>query len=382
MTLLPCARGTTSFVLLAIGAVTVGLLPAAPASASVPPPVPINASWHAIRLHGTGTGQQDRVRIRIDEMSPGSGIPVPANVGAGSFTIEFWIRGTTDENPAVGLGGGVEVQGNAWKYGHMLVDRSILGGSDAEWGISIAGGRIRFGTGRATGQIGADIRSTIEGHTVVLDGEWHHIACVRDATSGRKRIFVDGVLDFETLNLLSFDDLSYPIAGVPNSQSPWNPYLVLGAAKHDLGPRFPSFSGWFDEFRVWNVARTATEIGSSFDVMIEEDSTGLVGRWRLEEGFGTQLADSSGAESPIAELIAGVEGNGEWASAWVDPDGTAPIRLRPEDLNGDGVVDAADLGLLLTAWGECTEDEACIADLSGDGVVDGADLGLLLASWG
>jgi len=49
----------------------------------------------------------------------------------------------------------------------------------------------------------------------------------------------------------------------------------------------------------------------------------------------------------------------------------------PGDLNGDGVVDGADLGLLLGQWG--TDG---LADLNGDGVVDGADLGLLLGAWG
>jgi len=47
------------------------------------------------------------------------------------------------------------------------------------------------------------------------------------------------------------------------------------------------------------------------------------------------------------------------------------------DLNNDGLVDGADLGQLLAAWG--TDDSA--ADLDGDGTVDGADLGLLLAAW-
>lgn len=50
----------------------------------------------------------------------------------------------------------------------------------------------------------------------------------------------------------------------------------------------------------------------------------------------------------------------------------------PSDLNGDGVVDGADLGLLLTAWGS----RGGAADLNGDGTVDGADLGLLLTGWG
>jgi hypothetical protein len=47
------------------------------------------------------------------------------------------------------------------------------------------------------------------------------------------------------------------------------------------------------------------------------------------------------------------------------------------DLNGDGEVDGADLGLLLSAWE--SDDDA--ADLNDDGVVGGADLGVLLAAW-
>jgi hypothetical protein len=52
---------------------------------------------------------------------------------------------------------------------------------------------------------------------------------------------------------------------------------------------------------------------------------------------------------------------------------------QPADLDGDGQVDAADLGLLLGAWGPCAAP--CDADLDGDGTIDGADLGLLLAAW-
>jgi hypothetical protein len=51
--------------------------------------------------------------------------------------------------------------------------------------------------------------------------------------------------------------------------------------------------------------------------------------------------------------------------------------LRPGDLNGDGVVNGADLGILLAAWGGRGP-----ADLNGDGAVNGADLGIQLANWG
>ncbi len=49
------------------------------------------------------------------------------------------------------------------------------------------------------------------------------------------------------------------------------------------------------------------------------------------------------------------------------------------DLNGDGMVDGADLGLLIGGWGAVG---AGIGDLNGDELVDGADLGLMIGAWG
>ena len=48
------------------------------------------------------------------------------------------------------------------------------------------------------------------------------------------------------------------------------------------------------------------------------------------------------------------------------------------DLNGDGRVNSADIGLIIAAWGIC---EGCPADLDGDGMVNSADLGLAIARW-
>jgi hypothetical protein len=54
----------------------------------------------------------------------------------------------------------------------------------------------------------------------------------------------------------------------------------------------------------------------------------------------------------------------------------------PGDLTCDGVVDGADLLILLSAWGKCGDPDECIADLNDDSGVDGADLLILLANWG
>ena len=48
------------------------------------------------------------------------------------------------------------------------------------------------------------------------------------------------------------------------------------------------------------------------------------------------------------------------------------------DLNGDGAVNAADLSLLLGAWGTAGEHPA---DLNGDLLINAGDLALLLGAW-
>jgi hypothetical protein len=58
---------------------------------------------------------------------------------------------------------------------------------------------------------------------------------------------------------------------------------------------------------------------------------------------------------------------------------TVSACAHPADLNGDGIVDGADLGALLGQWGLTGSHPA---DLNGDSVVDGADLGALLGAWG
>jgi glucose/arabinose dehydrogenase len=50
---------------------------------------------------------------------------------------------------------------------------------------------------------------------------------------------------------------------------------------------------------------------------------------------------------------------------------------NPNDLNNDGLVDGADLGILLGNWGG-----SGTGDLDNSGTVDGADLGILLGGWG
>ena len=269
-------------------------------------------SEHAVRFHGTGTGQLDRIRIPLDDDLPGPNASAACDIGAGSFTVEFWLRGELSDNATTNAGGDLSVFDDSWRAGNMLLDRDVASGTERHFGVSVAGGFVRFGTG--AGDSGPDLEHTLEGDSLVLDGAWHHIACVRDAADGSVAIFVDGALDVQSGRNVSTADLSYPDAGVAGLD-PWGPYLVIGAEKHDTGPAHPAFDGYFDELRIWNTARTASEIVLSYWRAVAPTAPGLVGHWELEEGAGTALADSSAAKCADGELVAGMVGNGEWTAS-------------------------------------------------------------------
>ena len=88
-------------------------------------------------------------------------------------------------------------------------------------------------------------------------------------------------------------------------------------------------------------------------------------------GDGTTVQDSRFCSYAPAAIF------GNWAD--VGGNGFHPDACDPADVNGDGIVDGADLAAILTSWGQpCL---GCAADVDGDGSVSGADLAAILAGW-
>jgi hypothetical protein len=62
-----------------------------------------------------------------------------------------------------------------------------------------------------------------------------------------------------------------------------------------------------------------------------------------------------------------------------------PTKGNPFDLTGDGLVDGADLVVLMSQWGSCAPWgnglTVCSADFTGDGIIAHEDLNLLLRYW-
>lgn len=285
------------------------------------------ASGGALRLFGSGTGFTDRVVIPLDDNAPGPDASRPGDVGAGSFTLEFWVLGATNDNAAPAVAAGSANDFN-WISGNIIADRDIWvegGGDDAnrDWGVSFRGGRVSFGTGSA----GADSDNTLTGATNVLNGRWRHVAVVRDAATGRKLIYVDGILDRQTTNAISTADLSFPNDGFATNNSPFNAFLVLGAEKHDADPvNYPSFAGWLDEVRLWNTALSAGTITQLFNqVVAPSQHSNLVGYWRFEESGGTNIIDSAWGGGTPGTLRGNAPGSGERVTHAGSYSNTAPV---------------------------------------------------------
>ncbi|MFB0986566.1 MAG: dockerin type I domain-containing protein, partial [Phycisphaerales bacterium] len=59
-----------------------------------------------------------------------------------------------------------------------------------------------------------------------------------------------------------------------------------------------------------------------------------------------------------------------------------PAETCIGDLDHNGIVDGADLAIVLAYWGKVTQPKRAIADLNDDGIVNAEDLAIMLGDWG
>ena len=132
-----------------------------------------------------------------------------------------------------------------------------------------------------------------------LDGNWHHIAAVTNS-GGNTYLYVDGVLQSPTTNY-----------GLDSYAS--NVLLYIGAHP---GPS-DYFSGQIAEARIWNVARTQSQIQSTMHTTLTGSESGLIGYWPLNGGTSTFTHDYTNGNDGTLQGFT-FSGNG-----WVTS--TAPV---------------------------------------------------------
>ena len=122
-------------------------------------------------------------------------------------------------------------------------------------------GTITFATDDGSGY--ALLNSEV---TDVVNGLWHHIAAVRDDVNGY--IYVDG----KAISTTPVGNKLPPL-NVDNSIR-----LLIGAVDQNQQPH-QHFSGVLGEIRIWNVARSLTDILSTMERKLTGSEHGLVGYW-------------------------------------------------------------------------------------------------------
>jgi hypothetical protein len=105
------------------------------------------------------------------------------------------------------------------------------------------------------------------------------------------------------------------------------------------------------------------------------DSSSTVNGYNRASGYLERTFRVYPSDAPAATAIVVAPPSATDANGNLVPDACETVA---GDLNGDGLVNGADLATMLAAWGACG---GCAADLNGDGAVNAADLAILLAAW-
>lgn len=188
--------------------------------------------------------------------------------GSNARTVEAWIKTTANANPA---------NGGSQK---TIVD----------WGNLATGQRFTFNLlwGNA---IRLEAQGNgLSGNTAVNDGNWHHVAAVYDPNATNKvSLYVDGVLD---------------VAG--NLTVTINTNLVTPVR---IGRRIDGvngFTGAIDEVRIWNIAKTQTQIQESMNFELCSPQPNLMAYYKFNEG----IADGTNTSTTSVPDFSGNNNNG------------------------------------------------------------------------
>jgi len=108
--------------------------------------------------------------------------------------------------------------------------------------------------------------------------QYTHIAATYDASAGIAKIYINGVFD------------ASKSVGSSVSNSTGNLYFGFNPVRGDF---IAPFKGIIDEVRIWNIARTESEIQSTMNQSLNGNETGLIGYWKFDEGTGTITSDAT-----------------------------------------------------------------------------------------
>lgn len=178
------------------------------------------------------------------------------------YTLEAWVKFSASQSNYTGI----VVKGTtpaAWQGYQLLL-----------YGNKIAS-EIKDGTN----QVG--IAEGLVGTTALNDGNWHHLALVVTRSSTNAKLYVDGNQEASVTNAFLGNS-------VTNSSN-----MLIGTERTNA----LYLNGYIDEVRVWNVARTQTQLQTYRTQGLDPSTSGLVAYFRFD------AANSSSTNTSATNLI-------------------------------------------------------------------------------
>jgi uncharacterized protein YjbI with pentapeptide repeats len=155
--------------------------------------------------------------------------------------------------------------------------------------------------------------------TTYKDTLWHHVAMTYNSATGILLLYIDGVLNGSTTSA-SFGELAYNTAT----------RLVFGSDDAGITSHTDrQFRGFLSDIRVWNVVRSASDISNNMRQRLVGNETGLMGYWKLHQGYGTGWATYTRAlDSTINRVHGTLTNMGTPSSNWVLSTGSLSFQPR------------------------------------------------------
>ena len=155
------------------------------------------------------------------------------------MTVEFWMNSNTTPEQ--------------W-------DALVTKGDDS-WRIALTGdGKVNFACGGTS-------FGSVTSNASVIDGNWHHLAFTFNGSNAI--IYIDGVQNASISGTGSMNNSAYNVAIGENLQATGRYY-----------------TGSMDEVRIWNIARSATEISGAKNCELSGSESGLLAYYKFNQGMG------------------------------------------------------------------------------------------------